>query len=85
MISRLFHESEDKLIDKRNFLICKTCLWCASWMACPLTTKSCPLCGGNEVESMPISDYESYSLDYDYIHGLRLEFWPNYNGDDLVK
>jgi hypothetical protein len=84
-ISKLFHESEDKFIDKKNFLICKTCLWCASCMANPLTIKSCPSCGRNEVESMPIADYESYKLDCDYIHDLALGFWPNYNGDGLVK
>lgn len=84
-ISKLFHESEDKFIDKRNFLICKTCLWCASCMANPMIIKGCPLCGNNGVESTPVSDFESYALDYDFIHGLRLEFWPNSNGDDIVK
>jgi hypothetical protein len=82
-IYQLFHESEDKFIDKRNLLICKTCLWCASCTGNPLTMKSCPLCGRKEVESTAISDYESYALDYSYIHGLGLEFRPNYNVDDL--
>ena len=81
----LLYENKDKFIDKRNFLICKTCHWCASCLTNPVTSNSCPLCGRNEVESMPIADYESYKLDYDYIHDLTLGFWSNSNEGDLVK
>ncbi|HEX2305236.1 MAG TPA: hypothetical protein VHH33_03005 [Nitrososphaeraceae archaeon] len=40
---------------------------------------TCPLCGKNEIDSMPVSAYESYRLVYDYIHGLVLEFWFDSN------
>jgi len=46
---------------------------------------TCPLCGNNEIESMPVSDYESYRLVYDYIHGIVLEFWFDPNEGVLVN
>ena len=35
----------------------------------------CPSCGNNEMQLMPISDYESYKLDNDYINEMVSELW----------
>jgi hypothetical protein len=49
------------------------------------TSTICPSCSSNEMESMPISDYESYRLDHDYIHGLVSECGFDFNGGGLVR
>jgi hypothetical protein len=84
-IHSLIHESEDKFIDKKNFLICKVCHWCASSLTGIRTSTICPSCSSNEMESMPISDYESYRLDNDYIHGLVSECGFDFIGGGLVR
>ena len=37
----------------------------------------CSSCGNNEMQLMPISDYESYKLDHDYINEMVSELWTN--------
>jgi len=81
----LLYESKDKLIDKRNFLICKSCHWCATSVTNIIVPITCPLCGNNPIESMPVSAHESYRLFYDYVHGLILEFWFDSNDGVLVN
>ena len=81
----LLYESKDKFTDKRNFLICKSCHWCATCFTNLTSAATCPSCGYNEIESMPVSAYESYRLVYDYVHGLVLEFWFDSNEGELVK
>ena len=81
----LLYESKDKLIDKRNFLICKSCHWFATCLTNFILPNTCPLCGNNPIESMPVSAHESYRLFYDYVHGLILEFWFDSNDGVLVN
>jgi hypothetical protein len=71
----LLYESKDKFTDRRNFLLCESCHWCATSFTNFMFPNTCPLCSNNHIESMPISAHESYRLAYDYIHGLTLEFW----------
>ena len=51
---------ENMFIDKKNFLMCGSCFWCVSCMTENRTIVPCPSCGNNEMQSMRISDYESY-------------------------
>ena len=81
----LLYESKDKFTDKRNFLICKSCHWCATCFTNLTTATTCPSCGNNQIESMPVSAYESYTLVNDYVHALVLEFWFDSNEGELVK
>lgn len=81
----LLYESKDKFIDKRNFLICKLCHWCATCFANFNIPNTCPLCGNIQIESMPVSPHESYRLVYDYNHGLNLEFWFDSNDGVYVN
>ncbi|TLX90497.1 MAG: hypothetical protein E6K94_06890 [Thaumarchaeota archaeon] len=64
---------------------CKSCPWCATSLTSLTTATTCPSCGNKEIESVPVSAYESYRLVYDYFHGLVLEFWFDCNEDDLVR
>jgi hypothetical protein len=81
----LLYENKAKFIDKRNFLICKSCLWCATCLTNLIIPYTCPLCSNNEIESMPVSNNESYRLVYDYIHGMVLEFWFDSNEGVLIN
>jgi hypothetical protein len=71
----LLYESKDKFIETRNFLLCKSCHWCATAFTKFMIPNTCPLCSDNHIESMPLSAHESYRLVHDYVHGLILEFW----------
>jgi hypothetical protein len=43
--------------DKIHFLICRTCLWCASYFKLDKSSiSSCPLCRSNHIEQLPLSD-----------------------------
>lgn len=78
-------ENKVKFIDKRNFLICESCLWCATCLTDLNIPNNCPLCGNNEIESMSVSAGESYRLVYNDIRGMVLEFWLDSNDGDLVN
>jgi hypothetical protein len=70
------------LIDNKNFLMCRSCLWCASCLTGNRTIGLCPSCGNNnEMQLLPVSDYESYKLDHDYIHEMVSGLWTNEGGD----
>jgi hypothetical protein len=72
-IVTLIHENENTFIDKKDFLMCGSCFWCVSCLTENRTIVLCPSCGNNEMQLMPISDYESYKLDHDYINEMVSE------------
>jgi len=58
-----------------QFLICNSCFWCASYLDGDFyKIEYCPTCGDNRLEFIPISQTESYSLNFDR-SGLSMEFW----------
>ena len=67
------------------FLICQSCLWCAStfndrFMSSDddnVNNNKCPFCKIGNLESLPIADNESYKFDYDSKSGVILEFLKN--------
>ena len=64
--------------NERNFLMCKSCFWCASSLSSMYRSlKACPSCMNSELEFMPISSDERYIFDYDTRHGVTLEFCNN--------
>jgi peptide methionine sulfoxide reductase MsrA len=73
----LIHENENTFIDKKNLLMCGSCFWCVSCLTGNSTIVLCPSCGNNEMGLMPISNYESYKLDHDYINEMVSELWTN--------
>lgn len=69
-VEELIHENENKIVDKKNFLMCKSCFWCASFLTAKRNMMQCPSCGNNEMELMFISNYQSYKLDDDYVKDM---------------
>jgi len=62
---------------QRYFMICRTCLWSASFIGTmdirnELPFEICPTCNDNKVKSLPILCNESYR--YEYTRGVVLEF-----------
>jgi hypothetical protein len=75
MNDSLRFEEQHITFNERNFLICRTCFWCASYInkiECVL--EACPSCKDVRIESVPISFDETYRLDYDTERGVTLEF-----------
>ena len=50
---------------ERNFLVCNSCLWCASILYSDNIISSCPICNDDRLERIPICDNESFSYNYD--------------------
>jgi len=63
---KLQFEQEQDNYNERNFLICKSCFWCASLLSNMHNfVNACPSCIDSELESMPLSTSEIYTFDYD--------------------
>jgi hypothetical protein len=56
-----------------DFMICNSCLWCASMLYSYYPTK-CPICTGTSVELIPLARSESYRVRMDRT-GISLKFW----------
>jgi hypothetical protein len=75
MKKRLYFEEQQLASNERNFLLCRSCFWCASYLNNMYrSVEVCPLCKDPKVESMPISFDETYKFDYDAGRGVILEF-----------
>lgn len=57
-----------------QFLICDSCLWCASVLDDREVSGGCPLCKDAALESIPIALGESYRFDQNCKRGVVLEF-----------
>jgi hypothetical protein len=68
-------------LDKRFFLMCKSCYWCASCLMDDQAYFSiCPECLTDKMEWLPISQSEYYRLDFDQKLGMVLQFSNNVEG-----
>jgi hypothetical protein len=69
------YSSNDYAIAKRHFVICNSCFWCASLYSDLRRIIKCPLCNSyTNLESIPISENESFEFNYDSGKGMELEF-----------
>ena len=48
---------------ERNFLVCNSCLWCASILYSDNIISSCPIWSDDRLERIPLCDNESFSYD----------------------
>jgi len=80
---KLIHKNENTFIDKKDFLMCGSCFWCVSCLTGGRTIVICPSCGNNEMQFMPISNYESYKLDHDYIDEMASKLLISHGGDHI--
>ena len=71
-------------IDKIYFVICNSCYWCASYFGIndleSLSGSSshvldCHFCNSHNTELMPISNDESFRIEYSQTNGMELEFY----------
>ena len=63
------------LAKPRLFLICDDCYWCASAIKTRLVDlDSCPQCQ-KQISSIPLTDNERYTYNYDKGHGVEVDFW----------
>ena len=74
-LKKPYSGQRDITSSERNFLICSSCFWCASYLNNMHNfVDICPSCKNEKVESMPISFDETYKFDYDTGRGVILEF-----------
>lgn len=73
-IESLVHGKNDADVNRKHFLICKSCYWCASYLtnACGYISM-CPACGTNKMELLPLSD-SSYRFKHEKIQGKVRDF-----------
>ena len=73
-------------IDKIYFVICNSCYWCASYFGIDdlesLSGSSshildCHVCNSHNTELMPISNDESFRIEYSLTRGMELEFYKS--------
>ena len=67
-----------KLANERYFLICQSCLWCASYFKNETTVTKCPLCHKGKVDCMPIGNEERYSFNHNSTRSAELIFSNNF-------
>jgi hypothetical protein len=73
-------------IDKIYFVICNSCYWCASYFGIDdlesvsgssLHVLDCPICNSRNTELMPISNDESFRIEYSLTRGMEMEFYKS--------
>ncbi len=52
-----------KVAKEKYFLICDSCLWCASYFENEMTDTKCPLCRKGKIDCMPIDEDKNYRFD----------------------
>ena len=73
-------------IDKIYFVICNSCYWCTSYFGIDdlesLSGSSshvldCHVCNSHNTELMPISNDESFRIEYSLTRGMEMEFYKS--------
>lgn len=54
----------------RDIVICNNCLLAASILIGRVGFKICPICGNSNLETIPVNDYEAYTMN---IQGNNIE------------
>jgi hypothetical protein len=58
----------------RDLVICNNCLWTASLLEGSAGFKICPICINENLEVIPVEDYESYKMTIDSKRGIEIDF-----------
>lgn len=56
------------------FVMCHSCFWCASFLQ-GRSFQACPLCGGTALDSIPISERETYRLKISHNCNVEIDFY----------
>ena len=75
---------QERSIYKRiiNFAMCDSCYWSASCLKLDRFVVTCPTCGDDRLEFMPLTETEAYTFDKDNKRGIMLKFQ---NGSDRTR
>ena len=49
--------------ENRDLVICNNCQWAASLLRGSEGYAVCPICGNSSLDTVPVNDYESYTMD----------------------
>lgn len=60
--------------ENRDLVICNDCLWAVSLLKGSQVFGRCPVCNSNNLEVIPVEDYEGYKLEMRGKRGLSIEF-----------
>jgi hypothetical protein len=64
----------------RDLVICNSYQWSASMLKDSYIFSRCPRCDADNIELIPIEDYEKYSFNINNIRGIEVEF-----SDDRIR
>jgi hypothetical protein len=67
-----------KVSGERYFVICNSCLWCASYFGNEMTDTKCLLCHKGKIDCIPIGVEESFSFNNNASRGVELIFSNNF-------
>jgi hypothetical protein len=65
-----------------EFVICNSCLWCASCIVRKDTISLCPLCHDNKIQTIPISFDQFLELNQDRANYLSVEIGTEESNDN---
>lgn len=57
----------------RDLVICNNCQWSASLLTDSHIFFKCPKCMADNIEIIPVQDYEKYSISISKIRGIDVE------------
>jgi 4-hydroxy-3-methylbut-2-en-1-yl diphosphate synthase IspG/GcpE len=60
--------------ENRDLVICNNCLWAVSLLKGSQVFVRCPFCNRQNLEVIPVEDYENYKLVVSRKRGLSIEF-----------
>lgn len=63
----------------RDLVICNSCQWSASLLTDSYTFYKCPNCMSDNIEVIPVGDYEKYILNIRKERGIDVEFSDDKN------
>jgi hypothetical protein len=68
------HEIPSITDQRKDFLLCSSCFWCASCLSPDSSPAKCPTCIDGNIESIPIAENEEYRFNNDIKRGITMEF-----------
>ncbi len=59
--------------DNRSFAFCQSCYWTATILT-NIESNECPVCGGDNIDLMPLNLNKKYEFQLDPNKGLEIKF-----------
>jgi hypothetical protein len=65
------------------FILCESCLWCATYTDKKRADDKCIMCSSSTVSSFPIMPDEAFTFGYSEKRGIELDFFRRKNTDGV--